>query len=135
MIVTIDLNVILDVYLLRGDFDSAMAVLSLCRNGTISGNIPSHAAPTIYYILKKSLGISKARELSGQLLDVLEIVPVDKAILIDARRSPIVDFEDAIVAAAAHAASSAFIVTSNVRDFALGRVSAITPAQFLLQIA
>jgi len=117
MVVTIDLNVILDVYLLRGDFDSAMAVLSLCRKGSIVGNIPSHAAPTIYYILKKSLGISKARELSGQLLDVLEIVPADKAILIEARRSPIVDFEDAIVEAAAHAASSAFIVTSNAKDF------------------
>jgi hypothetical protein len=135
MVVTIDLNVILDVYLLRGDFDSAMAVLSFCRKGTISGNIPSHAAPTIYYILKKSVGISKARELSGQLLDVLAIVPVDKAILMEARRSTIVDFEDAIVEGAAHATSSAFIITSNVRDFPLGRVPAMTPAQFLLQIA
>ena len=134
MVVTIDLNVILDVYLLRGDFDSAMTVLGLCRKGTISGNIPSHAAPTIYYILKKSLGITKARELSGQLLDVLEIVPVDKAILTDARNSRIVDFEDAIVEAAAHAASSAFIVTNNGRDFKVGRVSAISPAEFLLQI-
>ncbi|HWF43504.1 MAG TPA: hypothetical protein VG537_02575 [Candidatus Kapabacteria bacterium] len=48
MVVTIDLNVILDIYLLRGDFDSAMTVLSLCRKGAISGNIPSHAAPTIF---------------------------------------------------------------------------------------
>jgi predicted nucleic acid-binding protein len=135
MVVTIDLNVILDVYLLRGDFDSAMKVLSLCRSGIILGNIPSHAAPTIYYILKKSLGISMARELSGQLLDVLEIVPVDKAILTEARNSRIVDFEDAIVEATAHAAASEFIVTSNVRDFKVGRVSAITPVQFLLQIA
>jgi hypothetical protein len=73
MVATIDLNVILDVYLLRGDFDPAMKVLSLCRKGMVSGNIPSHAAPTIYYILKKSVGSLKARELSGQLLDVLEI--------------------------------------------------------------
>ncbi|MDP4199515.1 MAG: PIN domain-containing protein [Bacteroidota bacterium] len=135
MVATIDLNVILDIYLLRGDFDSSMAVLSLCRRWKVSGNIPSHAAPTIYYILKKSLGISKARELSGQLLDVLEIVPVNKAMLTEARNSAIADFEDAIVEAAAHAASSTFIITSNVRDFASGRIPAITSSEFLLQFS
>jgi hypothetical protein len=61
-------------------------------------------------------------------------VPVDKAILREAGKSRIADFEDAIVEVAAHAASSEFIVTSNVKDFTFGRIPAITPAQFLIQI-
>ena len=55
MIVTIDLNIVLDVYLLRGDYDSAMTVLSACKSRKLDGYMPSHAAPTIFYILNKNL--------------------------------------------------------------------------------
>ena len=132
MIVTIDLNVILDVYLLRGNFDAAMMLLSRCIKGEISGNIPSHGVPTIYYILKKHLGNSKAREIAGQLLDVLEIIPVDKRMLQEARKSSMADFEDAIVEAAAFGTGSNFIITENLRDFTTSRIPVVTPAQLLL---
>jgi hypothetical protein len=131
MIVTIDLNVILDVYLLRSDYVAAMEVFTICKEKKVIGNTPSHAVPTIYYVLRKKIGRSKARELCGELLHVLDIVPIGKAQLLEAQQSLLDDFEDAIVEVAAIQTKSSFIITSNLKDFQSSRLPALTPAQFL----
>jgi hypothetical protein len=61
--------------------------------------------------------------------------PVDKANFQRARQLPLSDFEDAVVAVTAEATGSDFIVTRNVADFVSSSVPAITPIDFLEQLA
>ncbi len=70
-----------------------------------------------------------------QVLRHFEIGNLEAAGWQDARRLASADFEDAVVATVAKATESVFIITRNVDDFAGSSVPAITPADFLSQLA
>ncbi len=132
--ITVDLNIVLDVYLERDNFLASAEILTLCKQRALEGYTPSHGIPTIYYILRSKIGHDRAIAIVDDLIEMLTVVPVDNALLRSARRLSFRDFEDAIVAASAVESKSNFIITKNSKDFAGAPVPAITPERFMNEI-
>jgi predicted nucleic acid-binding protein len=136
MKITVDLNVLLDVAQNRLPYYQASEeVLNRARLGEYAAVLPGHALTTLHYIIEKHSATDLANETVDGLLADFEVHVVDKANFQRARQLPLKDFEDAVVAAVAEATGSQFIVTRNVLDFAGAPVPAITPAEFLEELA
>ncbi|HWF43696.1 MAG TPA: PIN domain-containing protein [Candidatus Kapabacteria bacterium] len=131
MTVTIDLNVILDMFLERGEYAACLELLTLCKDGKLKGMLPSHGLPTIYYILRKQKGPDEAIWAVKYLLEFLDVIPVGAEMLRRASITNFNDFEDAIVAVAAEESESTYIITSNLKDFSNSVVPAISSELFL----
>ena len=97
--------------------------------------LPAHAITTLHYIIEKHATTDLASDTVDGLLADFVVQPVDKTNFQRARQLPLKDFEDAVVAAVAEASGSQYIVTRNVPDFAGTPVPAITPAEFLEELA
>ncbi len=135
MIVTIDLNVILDMFLKRGEYAASLELLTLCKDRKLKGTIPSHGLPTIYYVIRKQKGHEEAIWAIKYFLEFLDVIPVGIETMRRAADSIFGDFEDAIVAQAAEESRSAYIITSNTKDFSKSRIPAISPELFLTNYA
>lgn len=128
----LDLNVLLDVVQRREPFYAASAaVLTMAFDGRIRAFVPAHVFTTLYYIVRKSSGKETAESAVDRLLSGLEVAPSGIAELRRARSLAMADFEDAVVAGSAEAASCDWIITRNVEDFGRSPVPAVTPASFL----
>jgi len=136
MKVAIDLNVVLDVVQNRQPhYQDSADVLSRVRAGDISALVPGHAVTTLYYILAKAAGTTKADQTVDWLLTHFDIGVADKAMFRRARQLSLADFEDAVVASVAEATHCDYVVTRNVPDFAGSPLPAITPTDFLVVLA
>lgn len=136
MKVTVDLNVLLDVAQNRlPHYRASEEVLHRARLGEFAAVLPGHALTTIHYIIEKHAGTGVANATVDGLLGDFEIHPVDKPDFQRARQLPMNDFEDAVVAVVAETTGSDYIVTRNVPDFFGSRIPAITPAEFLEELA
>lgn len=136
MKVLFDTDVLLDVLLDREPFAEASAqLLSLVELARIAGGVASTSVTTIYYLMRKSLGAARTRRAVEDLLSLLEVAPVNRIVLTQAVASKIADFEDAVIAHAAHESQSDVIATRNVKDFKHSPVPAQRPDDILAAIA
>jgi predicted nucleic acid-binding protein len=130
--VLLDTNVILDLLLERPDFvKEAQQICERVEAGTCHAMLCATTVTTIDYLAQKQLGRAGARAAVMALLDLYDIAAVTRATLTMALASEMPDFEDAVLAHAAHQAGAQFIITRNLRDFAKSPVRAYTPTQFL----
>lgn len=97
--------------------------------------MPSHAITTLYYVLAKAAGNAAADRTVDWLLTHFDIGVADKAIFRRARQMSLADFEDAVVAGVAETAHCDYVGTRTVQDFAGSPVPAITPTDFLADLA
>lgn len=135
MTVTIDINVLLDVFQRREPHYVASAqVVSLVSDGTLTGVCPAHGLTTLYYLVRKHASKPNAETAMDRVLSQFQIGNLDSAGWREARLLPLADFEDAAVATVARSSSSVFIITRNAGDFVGSPVPAITPADFLSQL-
>jgi hypothetical protein len=65
--------------------------------------------------------------LIGLILRVFQVAPVDGAVIEEALRLPVVDFEDAVTAAAALASECEYIVTRDPKGFRGSTVRVLSP--------
>lgn len=136
MTALLDTNVILDLLLNRVPFATAVVALwEACRTSRVSGYISAIAPPTIYYIGHRQVGAAIARQGVVDVLAVLDVCPVDAAVLTAALALPMADYEDAIQCASALAAGVAVIVTRDPADFAGAPLPVFSPADFLAQLS
>ena len=130
--ILIDTNVILDLLLERPAFlQEAQQISDRVERGDCHAMLCATTVTTIDYLARKQLGSPGARAALAALLDLYDIAAVTRATLLMALASDMPDFEDAVLAHAAHQAGAQAIVTRNLRDFAKSPVRAYTPAQFL----
>lgn len=130
--VLLDTNVILDLLLERPDFvKQARQICDRVESGVCHAMLCATTVTTIDYLAQKQLGRVGARAAVSALLDLYDIAAVTRATLTMALASDMPDFEDAVLAHAAHQAGARFIITRNLRDFAKSPVRAYTPTQFL----
>ncbi len=129
--ILIDLNVILDVLLERKGFNSAQNVLELSESNDYRLYISAHIVTTFAYLLEsaKVPDFQIIYQLSW-LLGTFMVVPVDNKLLMDALKSKIKDYEDAVVEQAAIACNAAVIVTQNIKDFQASTIQALTPEAY-----
>ena len=136
MTVTVDINVLLDVFEKRQPhFAESARVVSMVSAGTLTGVVPAHGLTTIYYLVRKHASKPDAEASVDRVVRHFQIGNLDAVAWSRARQLPLDDFEDAAVATVAEVTDSAFIITRNVGDFAGSSVRAITPADFLSQFA
>lgn len=126
-----DTNVLLDVLLKRGPFlaDSA-AALDAVGQGQVDGYIAGHAVPTLFYLLRRELSVTKSRHVLADLLTKMRVAPVTDAGIRRALDGGFKDFEDGVTHAAAREAKVVVIVTRNVRNFTKGSIPAVLPEVF-----
>ncbi len=131
--ILIDLNVLLDVFQKRvPHFQTSSALIEQVLGGSETACIPAHAVTTIHYLVSKYTSKRSADQAIDWLLTHFQVAAVTEKELSRARALDWRDFEDAVVAAAAEAASCTAIVTRNVSDFKTSPVPARTPEEQLL---
>jgi predicted nucleic acid-binding protein len=128
----IDLNVILDTLQRREPFYATSArVLACAETGLVEGLVAAHSLTTLFYLLSKSHSADRARVVMIELLRFLAVAAVDGAVIEQALGLPYRDFEDAVQMMAAARAGAHYVVTRNVKDFDLGPLPALQPAELL----
>lgn len=84
--------------------------------------------------MNKVVGDAAARQHIGQLLTLLELAPVNHAVIAQALHSPLKDFEDAVLAQSAYAIGAQAIITRNGRDFMGSPLQVYSPQEWLAQL-
>lgn len=130
--VLVDINVVLDVLADREPFAEASArVLGEVETGNVDGCLAAHTVTTLHFLLARYLGKARTRRVVTDLLNLVEVVPVDEDRLRHALAADWADFEDAVQAACAEKAEADYLVTRNKADFRKSAVKAVTPAELL----
>lgn len=130
--VLVDVNVLLDVVLRREPWvDDAIKLWTLIEERRVEGFLAGHAAPTVFYIVRKQAGAARARQVIRAILEVFEVAATDKATLLAASESALIDLEDAVSAEAARSAECDWIVTRDTAGFAGSPIPSIAPAAAL----
>ena len=134
MRVTVDINVLLDVFQKREPHYAASArVLAMIEQGEIEAVFPAHGITTLYYLARKHATRPDAEAAMDKVLDHFLIGNLDSDGWRRARSLPMTDFEDAVVATVAETSGSSLVITRNTADFTHSPVPAISPLEFLSQ--
>jgi predicted nucleic acid-binding protein len=128
----LDLNVVLDVLLDRQPHAAwGLQLWVAAREAEIQILFPAHGVTTAYYVTARARTPAFARTAVTELLAVTSIAPVDEAVLRRALGFGWRDFEDAVCAAAAEAASCDLLVTRDPGGFKDSPVLVVDPVTAL----
>jgi predicted nucleic acid-binding protein len=95
--VLLDRNIILDFALERLPYvENSEKLLRFAYQNKIIAYITASMVTDIYYIMRKQKSRDFAFNFLRNLLDIVDIAPVDKKVINGALNSPINDFEDAV---------------------------------------
>lgn len=135
MKVLIDTNIILDVLCKRPDFyEDSARVFKFCEVKKISGVVSALTIPNLVSILRKELNAEKIKEILDNLSLIFSIADLKADDLKKAADLEFKDCEDAIQSACAVRIKADYIITRNLRDFTMSKVTAIEPAELLERI-
>ena len=122
----------MDVLLGRRPFvEESAQVMDQVVRGAVTGLICATTVTTIFYLTSREVGGDEAMQHIQKLMNLYEVAPVTRSVLDAAITSNSPDFEDAVLAEAAHQAGAQAIVTRNLKDFAKSPVRAYAPRQWL----
>ena len=128
----LDVNVILDMVLDRRPHSTtARALWAAAERKEIEVVVPAHGVTTVFYVAARERGAGFARRIMSDLVLVPAIAPVDGATLHRALALGWADFEAAVCAAAAEAASCDLLVTRDARGFKDSPVLVVDPVTAL----
>lgn len=128
----LDANVLLDVLARRAPWvDDAAALLSRIDSGPTQGFVAAHTITTLHYLLSKYQGREKASAALVELLDIVEIAPVDGSVIQKGFALGWRDFEDAVQAVCALQLGADYFVTRNPHDFSALSLPVVGPAEVL----
>lgn len=131
--ILIDTDVILDFYFDRKPFsNNASAIFSLIETKKIKGSVTPVIVSNVYYLLRKVGSHNKVIDKLGQLLELVDIISIDKKTILKALQSDFKDFEDGLQNYAAESESKIqAIVTRNFKDFKNSKLSVMSPEAYL----
>jgi predicted nucleic acid-binding protein len=130
--ILIDTNVILDIALERQPFfKEASQIFDLIDEGVVIANVTATTITDIYYISKRSKGHKDSIAFIQGLVEIVDIIGIDKQIVLKSLESDIGDFEDAIQISAAQMSEIDTIVTRNQKDFTNINITVQSPEEFL----
>jgi predicted nucleic acid-binding protein len=128
----VDTNVALDVLLDRQPHaEASVAIWASIETRRCEGFLAAHAVTTIHYLIQKEMGAVRAKQLVLRILRVFRVAAVDGTVIELALRLPIVDFEDAVAAAAALTSECEYVVTRDIRGFRGSPVRVLAPEAVL----
>ena len=128
----VDSDVILDVLEKRERFyEYSAQILSLGDEKKVKLVTTSLAFANIYYLLRKHLGIEKAKESLRKLRIIVDVISVNAKDIDLALNSELSDFEDALQYFTALDGKIEFIITRNVCDYKNPKLIVQTPQQYI----
>ena len=131
--VLIDTDVILDFFYDRKPFAKfATEILNLCEEKKIHGYTTPVIICNVYYLLRKTSKHQLIVEKIKQLLSIIEIIQMNKEVVLDALNSEFKDFEDGLQNfSAGQNGTISIILTRNIKDFKKSDLSVLTPEMYL----
>ena len=136
MNVLLDMNVVLDVLLVRQPwFAEASLLWDANRNGQIVAGIAAFTVPTVFYIVRRQTDLTRAHDAVQICLIALYIVPVQRTTLESARNLAGSDYEDNLQLACAIEAQMDCLVTRDPSGYPGAAIPVLTPAQLLARLA
>lgn len=128
----VDCDVIIDLLTAREPFfkDSAL-VFQQAQDNDIALYTSPLAIANVYYIVRKSKGDEKTREILLKLLSIVKLIAIGEDSVLQALNSGFKDFEDAIQYYAAKPMSCDYIITRNVKDYKMSSIKATTPKELI----
>jgi predicted nucleic acid-binding protein len=134
--VFIDSDIILDLLCKREPFYTfAAEVFTLGDTKQIELVTTSVVFANVFYILRKLLGIDKAKELLRKLRIIISVVSVDEKVVDLALNSKFADFEDGLQYFTARENGIKIILTRNVKDYKEKELLIQTPEEYLKSIS
>lgn len=129
----IDTDVILDFFFDRMPHSEyAAMVLSLCEQNEINGFVTPVICCNVYYLLRQTAPHAKVIGKMRQLLSILDILPMDRNVVMQAIDSGFGDFEDALQNySALEYGKIDVVITRNVKDYRKSSLGVFTPEHFL----
>jgi len=132
----IDTNVILDVILARDPWASdAVRTLDAVSRKRARGFVSAHAVTTLYYLVEKVRDRMTANTAVADVLQLLEVVPLDSSDFQRAVALNLPDFDDAVQVAAHLRAGADFLITRNAKHFTNAPVTVMSPGEILAILA
>lgn len=131
--ILLDTDVILDFFLDRKPFsDDSAKILSWCELKEIQGFITPVIISNSYYLLKKNATHAKVIEKLKGLMTIIDVLIMDKEVIMNALYSKFNDFEDALQNFSVIKSSSVdLIITRNPKDFKHTSLPVFTPANYI----
>lgn len=130
--VFVDSDIILDLLCKRlPHYEYAAEIFTLGDSKQIDLVTTSVVYANVFYILRKALGIEKAKEYLRKLRIMIGIVPVDEKIVDLALNSRFSDFEDGLQYFTARENGVDVLVTRNTRDYKEKDIIIQTPEEFI----
>jgi len=131
--VLIDTDVILDFFFDREPFSKhAALVIELCQEGKLNGYVTPVIIANTYYLLRKTAKHEVVIDKLNQLLSIIDVVSMDKQVVLQAMNSKFKDFEDALQNfAAIENQGIEIILTRNIKDFKNSELAIFTPESYL----
>ena len=131
--VLIDTDVILDFFFDREPFaEFATEILNLCEENKIKGFTTPVIICNTYYLLRKTAKHDIVIEKIKQLLTIVDVLQIDKEVVLDSLNSDFKDFEDALQNySAVKNGKISIVLTRNIRDYKKSEMAVMTPETYL----
>ena len=130
--ILVDLNVILDYLLNRDGCENAEELLAKCFRKELNGFVCAHEITTLSYYLEKTCkDRTENLKIISRIMQIFDVIEIDKAILEKAVFSNITDFEDAVIVESAKMKKIDCIVTRNIKDFRNCPILVMLPEEYL----
>ncbi len=131
--ILIDTDVLLDFFFDRKPFsDYATHVLNLCKKNVIKGYATPMIIANTYYLLRKTAKHKTIVDKLNQLLNIIDIVDMNRHVVVQALNSNFKDFEDALQNfSALETKEIRIIVTRNTKDFKHSELVVLTPESYI----
>ena len=131
--VLIDTDVLLDFFFDRQPFaEYSTEVLNLCAEKKLKGYTTPVIISNVYYLLRKTTKHTIVIEKIKQLLNIIDIIKVDKRVVLYALNSEFKDFEDALQNfSALENGHIKIILTRNIKDFKKSELAVLSPELYL----
>lgn len=131
--VLIDTDVILDFFFDREPFaEYATEILNRCEGKKLNGFTTPVIISNVYYLLSKVAKHGIIIDKIKQLLTIIDIVKMDKSVVLKSLNSDFKDFEDALQNfSAVENGKIKIILTRNIKDFKKSKLAILTPEMYL----
>lgn len=132
----VDTNIIVDLIADRRPFSKfAIEIFSKAQDKKLKLYTSSHSIATTHYLLKNYIEEKELRNVFYNLLDYIQVIPVDLDVIKKGLKSKHKDFEDAIQMLCAYSIEKMdCIVTRNSKDFRDCEIPVLSPDEFVIKI-
>ena len=135
--ILIDSDVILDFFFDRKPFSEyATQIISMCESKKIKGFLTPVIYSNVYYLLRQTAKHEKVIEKLKQLIEITDVLIMDRKVIEKALNSGFKDFEDGLQNyAAVNDGKIDIIITRNLKDYKHSELGVFTPETYIKSIS